>query len=134
MNVCVLSGVQDEDMPLVQVGVFIQKATPFLEEFLERLTSMNYPTSRLRLFIHNNVGCQQAPPLTSGPSPLTPDLWPPCRWSTTSATSSASGSAAAPSSWTSSWWGQRRTCPRARPGTWRREWSLWGRGRGRGLF
>lgn len=45
-------------MPLVHVGVFIEKATPFLEEFLERLTLMNYPTARLRLFIHNNVGCQ----------------------------------------------------------------------------
>uniref|UniRef100_A0AAZ3SAT8 PLOD1-3-like GT domain-containing protein n=1 Tax=Oncorhynchus tshawytscha TaxID=74940 RepID=A0AAZ3SAT8_ONCTS len=29
--------------------------TPFLEEFLERLTTLNYPTSRIRLFIHNNV-------------------------------------------------------------------------------
>lgn len=48
--------VQEEELPLVHVGVFIEKATPFLEDFLERLTLMNYPTSRLRLFIHNNVG------------------------------------------------------------------------------
>ncbi|TNM93932.1 hypothetical protein fugu_002108 [Takifugu bimaculatus] len=46
---------EEEEMPLVHVGVFIEKATPFLEEFLERLTVMSYPTARLRLFIHNNV-------------------------------------------------------------------------------
>lgn len=45
-------------MPLVHVGVFIEKATPFLEEFLERLTMMTYPTARIRLFIHNKVGCE----------------------------------------------------------------------------
>lgn len=45
-------------MPLVHMGVFIEKATPFLEEFLERLTLMNYPTARIRLFIHNNVGSE----------------------------------------------------------------------------
>ncbi|KAL4631429.1 procollagen-lysine,2-oxoglutarate 5-dioxygenase 3-like [Arapaima gigas] len=42
-------------MPIVQIGVFIEQPTPFLAEFLERLTTMNYPLSRLRLFIHNNV-------------------------------------------------------------------------------
>lgn len=49
-------GRQEEDLPLVHVGVFIEKATPFLEDFLERLTLMTYPTARIRLFIHNNVG------------------------------------------------------------------------------
>uniref|UniRef100_A0AAY5KCL2 procollagen-lysine 5-dioxygenase n=1 Tax=Esox lucius TaxID=8010 RepID=A0AAY5KCL2_ESOLU len=43
------------EMPLVYVAVFIVQPTPFLEEFLERLTTFNYPTSRIRLFIHNNV-------------------------------------------------------------------------------
>lgn len=52
-------------MPLVHVGVFIEKATPFLEEFLERLTLMNYPTERIRLFIHNNVGRRQPPPASA---------------------------------------------------------------------
>ncbi|XP_037832688.1 multifunctional procollagen lysine hydroxylase and glycosyltransferase LH3 [Kryptolebias marmoratus] len=47
--------VPDEDMPLVYVAVFIEHPTPFMEEFLERLTTLNYPKSRLRLFIHNNV-------------------------------------------------------------------------------
>ncbi|KAG7236230.1 hypothetical protein INR49_001146 [Caranx melampygus] len=47
--------VPDEEMPLVHVAVFIERATPFMEEFLDRLTTLNYPASRLRLFIHNNV-------------------------------------------------------------------------------
>uniref|UniRef100_A0A1A7W8Z6 procollagen-lysine 5-dioxygenase n=1 Tax=Iconisemion striatum TaxID=60296 RepID=A0A1A7W8Z6_9TELE len=45
----------DEELPLVFVAVFIEHPTPFIEEFLERLTTLNYPKSRLRLFIHNNV-------------------------------------------------------------------------------
>lgn len=50
-----LDDVSDEELPLVFVAVFVHKPTPFLEEFLDRLTTMNYPSSRLRLFIHNNV-------------------------------------------------------------------------------
>lgn len=53
---CVCVCVKEEEMPLVYIGVFIEHATPFMEEFLERLTTLNYPLSRLRLFIHNNVG------------------------------------------------------------------------------
>ncbi|XP_056299129.1 multifunctional procollagen lysine hydroxylase and glycosyltransferase LH3 [Pseudoliparis swirei] len=45
----------DQDMPLVYVAVFIEHSTPFMDEFLERLTTLNYPPQRLRLFIHNNV-------------------------------------------------------------------------------
>ncbi|XP_056155998.1 multifunctional procollagen lysine hydroxylase and glycosyltransferase LH3 [Lampris incognitus] len=47
--------IPDDEMPLVYVAVFIEQPTPFLEEFLERLTTFNYPTNRMRLFIHNNV-------------------------------------------------------------------------------
>ncbi|XP_041925376.1 multifunctional procollagen lysine hydroxylase and glycosyltransferase LH3 [Alosa sapidissima] len=47
--------VPDEEMPIVHIGVFIEQPTPFMEEFLERLATLNYPHSRLRLFIHNNV-------------------------------------------------------------------------------
>ncbi|XP_033839766.1 multifunctional procollagen lysine hydroxylase and glycosyltransferase LH3 isoform X1 [Periophthalmus magnuspinnatus] len=50
-----LDELKDEELPLVYVAVFIEKPTPFMEEFLERLTTMTYPPSRLRLFIHNNV-------------------------------------------------------------------------------
>ncbi|KAL0970781.1 hypothetical protein UPYG_G00247320 [Umbra pygmaea] len=54
-NLLLLDNSPDEDLPLVHVAVFIVQPTPFLEEFLERLTTFNYPTSRIRLFIHNNV-------------------------------------------------------------------------------
>uniref|UniRef100_A0A8C1NH60 procollagen-lysine 5-dioxygenase n=1 Tax=Cyprinus carpio TaxID=7962 RepID=A0A8C1NH60_CYPCA len=53
-------GICDDDlldlseMPLVHVAVFIEQPTPFLEEFLERLATLNYPHTRIRLFIHNN--------------------------------------------------------------------------------
>lgn len=57
-------------MPLVYVAVFIEQATPFMEEFLDRLVTLNYPLDRLRLFIHNNVRgdpgrCLLPPPLPS---------------------------------------------------------------------
>uniref|UniRef100_A0A7N9AMV3 procollagen-lysine 5-dioxygenase n=1 Tax=Mastacembelus armatus TaxID=205130 RepID=A0A7N9AMV3_9TELE len=45
----------DVPMPLVYIAVFIEHATPFMEEFLDRLATLNYPTARIRLFIHNNV-------------------------------------------------------------------------------
>uniref|UniRef100_A0A8C2ZTS3 procollagen-lysine 5-dioxygenase n=1 Tax=Cyclopterus lumpus TaxID=8103 RepID=A0A8C2ZTS3_CYCLU len=45
----------DEEMPLVYLAVFIEHATPFMEEFLDRLTTLNYPPAKIRLFIHNNV-------------------------------------------------------------------------------
>lgn len=58
LRVCLC--VQDEQMPLVYVAVFIEHATPFMEEFLERLSTLNYPKTRIRLFIHNNVRCTLA--------------------------------------------------------------------------
>nr|XP_023700716.1 procollagen-lysine,2-oxoglutarate 5-dioxygenase 3-like isoform X2 [Paramormyrops kingsleyae] len=50
-----LGDVPDEELPVVQVGVFIEQPTPFLDEFLDRLATQSYPAHRLRLFIHNNV-------------------------------------------------------------------------------
>uniref|UniRef100_A0A674NNP7 procollagen-lysine 5-dioxygenase n=1 Tax=Takifugu rubripes TaxID=31033 RepID=A0A674NNP7_TAKRU len=46
----------DKDiLDLVLVGVFIEKPTPFLPEFFQRLLSLDYPKDRLKLFVHNNV-------------------------------------------------------------------------------
>lgn len=50
-----LSTLSEKEMPLVHIAVFIEQPTPFLEEFLERLATLKYPHTRLRLFIHNNV-------------------------------------------------------------------------------
>ncbi|XP_034020441.1 multifunctional procollagen lysine hydroxylase and glycosyltransferase LH3 [Thalassophryne amazonica] len=54
-DLLLFSDVPDDEMPLVHIAIFIEHATPFLEEFLERLTTLKYPLERTRLFIHNNV-------------------------------------------------------------------------------
>lgn len=113
---------QDAELPLVYVGVFIEKATPFMDEFLERLTTLNYPMARIRLFIHNNVGrrsTQLSPLFCLRSDPLKPSH----RLSTTSATSRSSGSGTELCFPTRSWWDLRRTSRRTRPGTWPCEWS-----------
>lgn len=46
---------QDEALPNVLVGVFIEQPTPFLSLFFQRLLRLHYPRKRLRLFIHNHV-------------------------------------------------------------------------------
>lgn len=63
LSVCVCVCFKDEEMPLIYIGIFIEHATPFMEEFLERLTTLSYPLSRLRIFIHNNVGLTETPSL-----------------------------------------------------------------------
>uniref|UniRef100_UPI00358E9F2B procollagen-lysine,2-oxoglutarate 5-dioxygenase 2-like n=1 Tax=Myxine glutinosa TaxID=7769 RepID=UPI00358E9F2B len=49
-----LSSVPEQSYPYVTVGVFIEQATPFLPEFLERLAALTYPKSKITLFIHNH--------------------------------------------------------------------------------
>lgn len=46
---------QDEALPVVLVGVFIEQPTPFLSLFFQRLLRLHYPRKQLRLFIHNHV-------------------------------------------------------------------------------
>ena len=41
--------------PLVLIGLFIERPTPFLDEFFEYITQLKYPKSRIGLFIRNNV-------------------------------------------------------------------------------
>lgn len=54
-DLTLLNDITDDGLPLVYLSVFIEQPSPFLEEFLERLTTFNYPTSRMKLFLHNNV-------------------------------------------------------------------------------
>jgi hypothetical protein len=35
--------------------MFIEQATPFLEEYLDKIVAQDYPKSSLHLFIHNKV-------------------------------------------------------------------------------
>ncbi|KAF3859962.1 hypothetical protein F7725_000217 [Dissostichus mawsoni] len=48
-----LEGLQESEYPLVLIGIFIQKPTPFVTVFFERLLKLQYPKNRLKLFIHN---------------------------------------------------------------------------------
>ncbi|KAL4635866.1 procollagen-lysine,2-oxoglutarate 5-dioxygenase 2-like [Arapaima gigas] len=44
---------QMKEYPRVTVGLFIERPTPFLPEFLERLLVLDYPKDHLSVFIHN---------------------------------------------------------------------------------
>jgi hypothetical protein len=46
---------QPEDYPGVLAAVFVETPTPFFSEFFERLLAMEYPKSRIDVFIHNVV-------------------------------------------------------------------------------
>lgn len=42
------------------MGWFIEKPTPFIPEFLNRLMQLDYPKRRIDLLIHNTVGIPSA--------------------------------------------------------------------------
>ncbi|XP_069940624.1 procollagen-lysine,2-oxoglutarate 5-dioxygenase 1-like isoform X2 [Cherax quadricarinatus] len=46
---------KEEELPRLTMGVFVEKATPFLEEFLDKIDNLLYPSSRMDLFVHNAV-------------------------------------------------------------------------------
>ncbi|XP_064409106.1 multifunctional procollagen lysine hydroxylase and glycosyltransferase LH3 [Latimeria chalumnae] len=50
-----LMQLEEKQFPQVTVGIFIEQPTPFFPEFLERLSTLDYPQSKLHLFIHNNA-------------------------------------------------------------------------------
>nr|CAD7570779.1 unnamed protein product [Timema californicum] len=41
--------------PVVLIAVFIEQATPFLEEFLAKLNKLEYPKDKIHFFVHNAV-------------------------------------------------------------------------------
>ncbi|ROT84301.1 putative Procollagen-lysine,2-oxoglutarate 5-dioxygenase 3 precursor [Penaeus vannamei] len=50
-----LDASKEEEMPAVALGVFVEKETPFLEEFLEKISNQVYPKEKIHLFVHNSV-------------------------------------------------------------------------------
>eukprot|EP00794_Sanderia_malayensis_P015032 gene15032-16583_t len=42
-----------EDYPKVLVGLFIEKPTPFVPSYLERVAQLDYPKNKIDVFIHN---------------------------------------------------------------------------------
>ncbi|KAM3968969.1 procollagen lysyl hydroxylase [Aphomia sociella] len=45
----------EDTFPNVMMAVFIEQATPFLEEFLQQLLDTDYPKSKIHLLLRNNV-------------------------------------------------------------------------------
>lgn len=45
----------DADLPTVTVAVFVERATPFFDDFLELCAQLDYPKAKLHLFVHNAV-------------------------------------------------------------------------------
>jgi len=41
------------ELPHVVIAVFIEKPTPFLEEFFNKIAALDYPKDKIDLFIHN---------------------------------------------------------------------------------
>lgn len=50
-----LAEIEETALPTVAIAVFVEKPMPFLEEFFESILALEYPKSKLSLFIHNNV-------------------------------------------------------------------------------
>lgn len=46
---------EEETWPTVVLAVFIERPGPFLPEVLERVTQLDYPKSKMSLFVHNAV-------------------------------------------------------------------------------
>lgn len=42
------------------MGLFIEKPTPFVPEFLNRMMQLDYPKKRIDLLVHNTVGILSA--------------------------------------------------------------------------
>lgn len=51
---------EEDKMPFVILAVFIERPTPFLQEVLERIYQINYPKSKLYLWIYNAVSTECA--------------------------------------------------------------------------
>ncbi|KAK6177441.1 hypothetical protein SNE40_015540 [Patella caerulea] len=49
-----LEGVREDDYPTVFLGVFVESPTAFLREFFEDLAALDYPKSKIDLFLHNS--------------------------------------------------------------------------------
>ncbi|XP_062554119.1 procollagen-lysine,2-oxoglutarate 5-dioxygenase [Armigeres subalbatus] len=46
---------EEGNLPTVMMALFIERATPFIEEWFEAIANINYPLKNIDLFIHNNV-------------------------------------------------------------------------------
>lgn len=49
--------IAEEELPIVYLALFVEEATPFLLEQLQKVVKLEYPKKRMHCFIHNNVSC-----------------------------------------------------------------------------
>ncbi|XP_014231000.1 procollagen-lysine,2-oxoglutarate 5-dioxygenase 1 isoform X1 [Trichogramma pretiosum] len=54
-NTVELEGEDPNSFPTILVALFIEKPTPFLEEFFEKISKQKYPKEKLHLLVHNKV-------------------------------------------------------------------------------
>ncbi|KAG1667589.1 Procollagen-lysine,2-oxoglutarate 5-dioxygenase 3 [Nymphon striatum] len=54
-NTISLQDKKDEDLPTVLLGIFVLHPTSFFPEFLERISKLNYPKTKIDLFFYNGV-------------------------------------------------------------------------------
>uniref|UniRef100_H2ZIJ0 procollagen-lysine 5-dioxygenase n=1 Tax=Ciona savignyi TaxID=51511 RepID=H2ZIJ0_CIOSA len=45
---------EEENFPTVQIAIFIEPGSPFIAEFFTRIANLDYPKSKMTLFIHTN--------------------------------------------------------------------------------
>ncbi|XP_066943980.1 procollagen-lysine,2-oxoglutarate 5-dioxygenase 1 isoform X2 [Macrobrachium rosenbergii] len=46
---------EEESVPKVTLAVFVEKPTPFIEEFFHKINALIYPRSKVNLYVHNSV-------------------------------------------------------------------------------
>lgn len=54
---CLENNIPEEERTsfTILVALFIENPTPFLEEFFDKILSLNYPKKKIHLFVHNRV-------------------------------------------------------------------------------
>ncbi|XP_058057843.1 procollagen-lysine,2-oxoglutarate 5-dioxygenase [Anopheles bellator] len=50
----------ESELPLVTMALFIEKLTPFLDEWFNRIAQLNYPADRLDVLVHSSVAYHDA--------------------------------------------------------------------------
>ena len=46
---------QDEQLPTVMIALYVIVPTPFIDEFFQKILDIDYPKSKIDLFIFNQV-------------------------------------------------------------------------------
>lgn len=46
---------QEDDYPSVLIALFVEVPSPFIAEYFQAVTALNYPKNKIHIFIHNAV-------------------------------------------------------------------------------